>query len=350
MRRFASAMLAGLGLLCVIAAAALAWLIVPDFRQVPYDLTPPNIVVVADNATFVRAGVGPNGVPEVAVQHGALRSTTGIKPDVKAAAELTGELAGKTIIWNVYQATDQVDKDVPVNRAESRIALDRASGAAVAWKGQCYNDVKVTTQGASTCEPGSIQFTGQFLLFPFGTEKRTYQYFDSSVRRSLPIEYKGTDDVAGLQTYRFEQTVPQQDLAVDQETVSGLLGFLAPTAKTATMNYSASRTLWVEPLTGSILAYRDHQSRELVPDIGPAVTILDATFQYDKATAATVLDQTKQGRSRLLLFGRYLPIGLLVVGILAIVSGLLVTRRKPTPGAHTAQRIPEPEPSAVPQG
>jgi hypothetical protein len=224
------------------------------------------------------------------------------------------------------------------------------SGAAVEWEGQCHNDVKISQQDTSVCKPGTIEFTGQFLLFPFDTEKRTYQYFDGTLGRSLPIEYRGTDTVAGLETYRFEQTVPQQDLDVDQETLTGLLGFLAPTATSATMNYRASRTLWVEPMTGSILAYRDQQHRELVPDTGPAVPILDATFAYDKATADTVAEQTEDGRAQLLLYGRYLPIGLLIAGILAVVAGLMITRRRQQPGAHTVQRTPEPEPSAVPQG
>lgn len=350
MRRFAGAMLVGLGLLCVVAAGALAWLIVPTLKQVPFDLKPPDVVVNAPGATFVSARLLPNGKPEIAVQRGTLRSTTGIKPDFKAAADLTGKLAEKTLIWNVYQGTDWVEQNVPINRAESRVALDRVSGAAVAWKGQCYNDVKIEKQGTSACEPGNIAFTGHLYLFPFGTEKKPYRFWDGTLRQSPPIEYRGTDKVAGLETYRFEQTVPQQDLAVDQETLAGLLSFLAPKAKTARMNYRASRTLWVEPMTGSILAYREQQHRELVPDTGPAVPILDATFQYDKATADTILGQTKDGRSKLLLYGRYLPIGLLLAGILAIVAGLMITRQDPKPGAHTAHRTTERQPSAVPQG
>ncbi|GIE85817.1 DUF3068 domain-containing protein [Actinoplanes regularis] len=346
MRRFAGALLFGLGVLSVVAAAALAWLVVPALKRVPFDMKPPDVVVNAPDATFVSARVLSDGTPKVAVERGTLRNTTGIKPGYKDAAALDGKLAGNTLIWNVYQATDWVDQQVPISRAESRIALDRVSGAAVAWKGQCYNDVKVDKQDTTICQPGSITFTGQLYLFPFGTEKKTYQYFDGTLRRSLPMAYRGTEKVAGLRTYRFEQIVPRQDLAADDETVAGLLGFLAPKAKTATMSYQASRTLWVEPMTGAIVAYREQQHRELTPDTGAAIPILDATFQYDKATADTIVDQARDGRSQLLLYGRYLPIGLLLAGILAAVAGLMVLRRAPRPVAPA----PEPEPSAVPQG
>lgn len=324
MRQKIGAALFGLGLLCVAVAVGLVWLIVPALKQVPYDVTPPDIVVVAPSATFVSARTLPDGDPAVTVETGTLRSATGIKPDNEAAAELAGSLAGETLIWNVYQATDWVDRDLPVNRAESRIALDRVSGAAVEWDGQCYHDMEAVESGTTGCEAGSIAYAGQLYLFPFDTKRQTYQYFDGVLRQSLPMLYQGEEEVAGLETYRFEQTVPQRELDMDEETLTQLLGFLAPEATTATMTYRASRTLWVEPMTGGILGYREQQRQELVPDVGPPVVIFDATFQYDDATADAVVEQASDGRAQLLLLGRYLPTGMLVVGVLVAVAGLML--------------------------
>lgn len=341
MRQKIGAALFGLGLLCVVAAVGLVWLIVPALKQVPYDVTPPDIVVVAPSATFVSARTLPNGDPAVTVETGTLRSATGIKPDNDTAAELTGSLAGETLIWNVYQATDWVDRDLPVERSESRIALDRVSGAAAEWEGQCYNDVVAEELGATGCKAGNIAYTGQLYLFPFDTKKQTYQYFDSTLRQSLPMRYQGAEEIAGLETYRFEQTIPQRGLDMDEETLAQLLGFLAPEATGATMSYRASRTLWVEPMTGGILGYRDQQHHELVPDVGPPVVILSATFQYDDATADAVIEQAKDGRAQLLLFGRYLPIGVLVVGFLAAGAGFVLARRGRSrgPGPATATQV-----------
>jgi len=346
-RRVAGAMLFGLGLLCVVLAAALAWVIVPDQRRVPFDLQPPDVVVNAPGATFVEAKTLPDGTPQVQLQHGLLQSVTGIKPDYQAAANLTGKLAGNTLIWNVYQATNWADSNEPISRAESRIALDRVSGVAVPWTGQCYNDAKEVKADNIGCMPGNIAFTGQLYLFPFSTQKKTYQYFDGTLRKSLPMAYQGEEKFDGLPTYRFQQVVPQQDLPTDAQTLSGLLSFLAPDAKTGTMNYQATRTLWVEPLTGAIVGYREQQHRELVPDTGSSVVILDATFQYDQATLKAVHDQAADGRSQLLLLGRYVPIGLLVCGFVLALLGVLVTRRATTAGPHVAGDVPEPEPTAV---
>lgn len=336
MRQKVGAALFSLGLLCVVAAVGLVWLIVPALKQVPYDVTPPDIVVVAPSATFVSARMLPGGDPAVTVETGTLRSATGIKPDNETAAELTGQLAGETLIWNVYQATDWVDRDLPVERSESRIALDRVSGAAADWEGQCYNDVAAVELGATRCEAGNIAYTGQLYLFPFDTKKQTYQYFDSTLHQSLPMLYQDAEEIAGLETYRFEQNIPQRDLDMDEETLTQLLGFLAPQATTATMSYRASRTLWVEPMTGGILGYRDQQHHELVPDAGPPVVIFNATFQYDDATADAVLEQARDGRAQLLLLGRYLPIGLLVAGVLAAAAGFALVFVRRTPATRPA--------------
>jgi Porin PorA len=348
MRRVTGAVLFGLGLVCVVAAAALAWVVVPSQKRVPFDLKPPDVVVTDPDATFLMAQTLPGGKPDLSIERGALQSTTGIKPDFKAAAGLTGKLAGKTLIWNVYQATVTVDSHLPVSLSESHIALDRVSGAAVSWGGQCYNDVK-DAPNKSHCVPGNIAFGGQLYLFPFDTQKKTYQYWDGTLRTALPMVYRGEQKISGLPTYRFEQVVPQQDLPVDQKTVTGLLGFLAPKAHTATMTYQDTRTLWVEPMTGAIVAYREEQQRELVPDTGPPLDLLKATFQYEPATAKTIVGQARDGRSQLLLLGRYLPIGLPVAGVLLALLGLLITRRVTASGAHVADRVSESDPTPVRQ-
>ena len=349
MRRIAGAAFFGLGLVCLVLAAALVWLIVPMERKVPLNLQPPDVVLVAPQATFVQAKLRSDGNPQVSVQHADLRSMTRIQPDFAAAANLTGKLAERTLIWNVYQATDRADTGEPINRAESRIALDRVSGAAVPWDGQCYNDVKVAGSDSTGCKPGNIAFAGQLYLFPFNVGRKTYEYWDSGLETVLPIDYRGEENHNGLPTYRFEQVVPQRTVAMDEATLTGLLGFLAPGAHSGSVSYQASRTLWVEPETGAIVGYREQQHRELVPDTGASVPMLDATFEYDQKTLTAVHDQAQHGRFLLLLLGRYVPIGLAVVGLALLALGVLVTRRAAVGTVAVAEDVPEPEPTPVPR-
>jgi hypothetical protein len=347
MRRAIGAFLVVIGVLCVALAGILAWVIVPEQKHVPTDYKPPETVLEAPDATFVAAQLSAAG-PQVSVQHGTLRSTTVVTPDAKAADSLSGSLAGNTLIWAVTDATTWVESKAPIAGAQSRIALDRVSGAAVPWNGQCYQEMSLDPTKNAGCTPGSISFVGQFYLFPFDTGKNTYQYWDGTLRTALPIAYQGEEKVGGLNTYRFELAVPKTDLPVDATTLAGLQAFLGPAARGAKMNYEAARTLWVEPMTGAIVAYRERQHRELVPAGGPSVVLLDATFQYDAATAKAVGDEASDGRSKILLLGRYLPIGLIVVGVAGVLSGLWLFRRRRRPTAATAaDEVTEAAPSGA---
>ncbi|MEV6302347.1 DUF3068 domain-containing protein [Actinoplanes sp. NPDC051861] len=347
-RRLTGATVFGLGILCVLLAGALAWIIVPSQRKVPLDLVPPDVVVEGPNASFVQAKSLPDGTLQVVVENAGLRTTTGIKPDFAAAAELTGDLADNTLIWNVYHATDRTDTGEAINRSESRVALDRVSGAAVPWEGQCHNETKEDPAQNIACTPGNVQFEGQLYLFPFGTEKTTYQYWDSALEDALPIEYEAEENFHGLPAYRFVQQVPQQVIEMDEQTLDVLLGFLAPGATTATVNYQATRTLWVEPETGAIIGYREQQHRELLPNAGGPVVIFDADLQYDEATLDAVHDQAASGRTQLLLLGFWLPLGLALLGVLLAVAGYLIARGGRTRRTHTPSHA-ESEPSPVPQ-
>ena len=67
--------------------------------------------------------------------------------------------------------------------------LDLSRVLAGPWAGQCL------AEQPAPCQPGNVQFAGQLYQFPFGTEKKTYKFFDTTVRAALPIDYRGTDTV-----------------------------------------------------------------------------------------------------------------------------------------------------------
>ncbi|MBG0565060.1 DUF3068 domain-containing protein [Actinoplanes aureus] len=342
-RRITGATLFGLGILCVLLAGALAWIIVPSQRKVPLDLIPPDVVLEASNATFAQVQLGPDGAPQLTVENAGLRATTGIKPDFEAAADLTGDLEGNTVIWNVFNATDRADTGAAVNRSESRIALDRESGEAVTWPGQCHNEAPQDPSQNTACTPGNVDFEGQLYLFPFGTQKQTYLYWDSALHEALPMEYQAEEEYNGLPTYRFEQQIPQQIINLEPQELSALLGFLTPGSTTGSVTYQATRTIWVEPETGAIVGYRELQHRELVPVVGTPVVIFDADLGYNQATLDVVGEKAADGRSQLRLLGTYVPIGLVVLGLLLAVLGYLIARRGRRPYYQAPARTAEPE-------
>ncbi|HKT05437.1 MAG TPA: DUF3068 domain-containing protein [Rugosimonospora sp.] len=348
-KRVIGAALFGTGLFLLAGAVCLAFLIVPQMARIPFDLIPPDTTLDAHNASFVTTKTVGNNTTAV-VEHADLESTTGIKPDVGAAADIGGALRNKAVVWNVFQQTSRADTGEVISASTGKVAMDRVQGSAVNWSGECYAD-----QIGQNCDAGNVTYSGQLFAFPFNTQKKTYSYFDLTLRTPLPMVYQGTETIRGLTTYRFNQVIPDQALTTDSGTISFLMSNLAPKATTGSMWYSVNRTLWIEPTTGSIVNYREAQHRTLRTDAGPPVTIFDATLEYSPQTLATVVKAAGDGRSLLILFGTYVPIGGGLVGVALMVWGYLLTRRAvrgvDLVGARSAYPVPrQPDENVAPAG
>src|SRR5262245_55125241 len=131
-RRIAGAALFGIGLFFLVIAIALVFFVVPMLTRIPYDLTPPLTTVEARGATFVQSTIV-NDAPTAVVGHADLRSTTGIKPDAGAAADIGGAVKDKAVVWNIFTQTTRADTGDIISASKARIAMDRVSGAAVDW-------------------------------------------------------------------------------------------------------------------------------------------------------------------------------------------------------------------------
>jgi hypothetical protein len=109
---------------------------------------------------------------------------------------------------------------------ESVIAFDRSTGQGkVGVYGETWNT------------------TGQTVKFPFGTEKKTYDYYDQTSKRAWPVSYERTTTIDGLEVYVFTGSIP--------ETSLGQYGVLEGTD---TLYSNKGRTVYVEPVTGSIVS------------------------------------------------------------------------------------------------
>ncbi len=311
MKRIVGLILGIAGLLCLVAAAVLL-LVTPQIIRLPDQGNLPTAVLEAPGATVMQMG---SGTPQAAQMD--LRSTIRMRADGK-----TGDGA---VIWHASQETVVPGTATPLSTMQGRIALDAHSGAGVQWSGECLADQP------APCQPGNVRYSGQLYAFPFGTEKKTYRFFDMTVRAALPIAYTGTETVNGLRTYRFEQTVPAQQWNLDPPLRDSFAATLPPEAKmmaiVASMRYQSSRTVWVEPVTGSIVNYREHVQRDIVHPFGPPIKVLDATFQYTEQTRAEIASEASDGIAVIRVLRSYLPIGLAVAGLVLLVVGLLLLRR-----------------------
>ncbi|WP_229074172.1 DUF3068 domain-containing protein [Actinoplanes sp. DH11] len=336
------AVLFGIGVFAVVIAAGLAFYVAPTVARLPYDLKLCTATVTEDclrpsvaeatNAQFLYTKGEPT--PEVAIKSGTLRSTTEISPLADTTDKEFGD-TDDTVVWQALGTNVWVEQSSEmISQYEALLALDRDSAAAVEWTGQKLNDTE---------DPAPVTFQGQLYKFPFGTEQKTYEYFDRDLRKALPIEFKGTEEIQGLEVYRFEQVIPETDLGFDTERVASLIGAFAPTATAGTVNYANTRNIWVEPVTGQFIKVSEQQRKTFVPNVGTPTQLLNGDFVYTEDTVTNNVESTSDTKSQVLLISRYLPIGLAVLGALLLVLGLwmVTTGRRAAAAKHRHEEITE---------
>lgn len=160
--------------------------------------------------------------------------------------------------------------------------------------------------------PGAEEKVGLINKFPFGSEKTTYDYWDSILGGPVDATYDRTEEVDGLELYVY--TVVIDDAEV--ELAAGIDG-----------TYSDNKEIWVEPVTGSIVNQIDQQER--VKEDGDPLLILDLAFTDDQV--AKSVEESKDNVDQLNLVGSTLPLIGFLVGIPALLIGLalvLAQRRK----------------------
>lgn len=155
--------------------------------------------------------------------------------------------------------------------------------------------------------------------FPFDVEKKSYPFWDGTIGRAVDIEYDGTEDVFGLSTYRFTYTVSDEEIEIAEGTPG---------------TYSNTVTVNVDPKTGSIVRSGQDQQRFL-EDGTPVLDI--AVIGTDDVVKASVEEAKTNGRSLFMLL-TVVPLVGFIGGLLCLVGGAVLLRRRPSGGTRVADR------------
>ena len=195
-------------------------------------------------------------------------------------------------VWQVERRLTRPDGTL-VRLASERVALDRRTAAAVACCGE---------------QP---RHAGLTYAFPPGTDRSARDLYDPATGAVTAVRYAGEDAVGGLAAYRMEQVAGPVERAGR-----------TPVGVPATLSVTSRRTLWVDPVSGTVLRVRERRTeRAAVPGRAP-LTLLDVTRTSDPATtdrlAARAADR---GRIRSLL-RTTVPLGAVAVALLTLVGVL----------------------------
>lgn len=312
--RVIGTVLFGLGVLALVFAGGLAFVVAPTAKQLPYDMAMTQSVAEARNARFMQIKEG-----KATVETGDLRSTITVQVDPDKTAKLGDDLDGSALVWVGGQQVQRTDDAELVLAYSTSLAVDRKTAAAQDWVDQWLD-----TGG----QREAVKYEGQVYKFPFGTtQDGEYKIFDRDVLKASPVKFVKSVEIQGLETYEFTQTLQNETQQLPEDRIKLLLGQLIPGATNGRVNYSNTRTVWVEPATGQYIRVQEQQKKQLVSDDGRQVDILDANFAYTEDTVAKAVESAKSNRRLLDIATLWGPIGLGVLGlVLAIVGGILLTR------------------------
>ena len=230
--------------------------------------------------------------------------------------EASEEAGDGTLVWVNSTSTKSTDGKVR-SRSVERVAFDSFTGEAV----NCCNAYSETTQGNAE----EVTFEGQVFKFPFQTEKKTYKWWDGTLKRAIDAKFERTEELKGIETYVFVQTI-EPEIWSQQELPGSLVGEKAKVVNTD-RTYGNIRTFWVEPETGVVLNRTEQQSAAFQVDGEDRVTVTEVTTAFQEDTINTNVDEYGPKAKQLKLIRSTLPIALGIGGLVLVLIGFLIHRR-----------------------
>ncbi|MGI5222427.1 DUF3068 domain-containing protein [Nocardia sp. CA-290969] len=328
-RRTVACVLVGLGALLIVAALMIPTYTVSKMAKTPLDLEITTVAVsqkdqealVLDSSSLTAEGrtaeVNEN-VPLVSQRFLTVE-------DPSDADEMTIQ-AGNTL-----RRIDKSGDTGVLTAYVDRVTIDRVTGEPVATDPNGSIAMTTNTKGESIAEP--VHRTGLQYRFPIGTEKKTYPYFDVLARTTTDMEFQEETEINGTKVYHFRQNVPVTDLSKVSNAPTNKLSL--PAAKwgveggeepvTMSRFYSNVRDVWVEPQTGTIVKGGEQLNIFYGRSADkPEVQALKANMVFDTDTVESQLAVAKDNIDQLSLFGRILPIVFGIVGVIALIAGIVL--------------------------
>jgi hypothetical protein len=301
MRRTIALVLAGLGIFLIIVAIALPTFVVGRILKFPLN--------EFETATFTGTDISYFSLQYLTEETGVTeRATYTIKGDPTLGN-------GSTAVWDEVEYAYDETNGAEIGIQTQRAAFDRKTA-------QLVNCCGANVNGNSTIKQSGI--VGW--VFPFNTQKQTYMVFDTTLDKPMPYKYSGTATVDGVLTYKYIEDVPPTQFTT--QSVPGY--FVGSSAKTvnAPEMYSVNEVYYVDPETGALVDVNNYEELALAnPTTGATGLVLskgDLTMEPSSVQAVINLDNS--GRNELFLLRILLPIVLGVVGLIALVVGIILSR------------------------
>ena len=256
------------------------------------------------------------------ISTGPLRSVRVTTGDPDLSKEASDELDQDVAVWNSFVCTDTPDFDcasgeTPLSGSDDTLAFDRHSAEVVSWAGNVHET------GGETQED---VFDGLYFKFPFDVQKKSYDFWDGTLKQAVPAEFEEETEIDGLTVYKFVQRIePTKTGEID--VPGNLVGGDEDETVTADRIYSNVRTLYVEPVTGAIIKGGESQDSYLEVDGVRGATTTKATLNYTDDYVAENVEEYKSTSTILKAVQTTIPLVGTILGLLLLVLGAVLVAR-----------------------
>lgn len=312
MRRVTGFVLAGLGVLLIAAALSLPSWVASQFIKFPLGVNETAVLQARDASYFSAATAKPQ---------------TGVT--IQAVYTIKGDPAkgsSSVAVWDQASSVTDLTNHRPIQQTTRTLAFDRRTGQLV----DCC--------GANVNGDAAVRQTGLAgYVFPFGTQRRTYQVFDTTLNRTVPYVYTGTATVGGIVAYTFTQDTAATRFAT-QAVPGAMLGVKTPLVR-APLFDEQHIVYYVDPETGALLDVNEHQTVTLHnPATGAqALVLYDADLIATPATVRQTVALDSSGRDEISLVETTLPLIVGIAGGVALIGGLFLGFRGRKPRDDLAE-------------
>lgn len=226
---------------------------------------------------------------------------------------------GTTVVWvqttcvvlDINDAPDCVDGKDPrlVDASTDVFATDRHTGEAVA--------------DFSGLPADAIPHQGLVNKWPFGAEKKDYEYWDTTTSKAVPAVYDRTDTLLGIECYIY--TIDISDAPI--QIAEGIDG-----------TYDNHIEIWVEPKTGAI----QQQTQDMQQYLDDGTQVIDLKIGFTDEQQKAFADDAKANIMLLDVVTVWMPIVGFAGGALCLIAGalLLLSARRRSGSASPADRHP----------
>jgi hypothetical protein len=233
--------------------------------------------------------------------------------------------------------------DDTVIMVENACAVFDTGGAKVCVNGndpdliQASTDIFATDRVTALAVPDknlpsdAVPHEGLVNKFPFDVEKKTYPFWDGDVGKAVDIDYVGTKNLFGLDTYEFSYTVKDVPINIADDDPA------TPEDDTIPGTYDNVVTVYVDPKTGSIVKSGQDQ-QQFLEDGTPAA---DVVLTQTDASVKDFVDDAKAAGRQLTILLTVVPLVGIIGGILCLLGGFAMIMRERSGGEGSGQRVQE---------